>query len=76
MTKIEVRMLLYILTKQFMEVQGNMLNTFGITLFYKMVGWFHGQNIGVEPRKPRFNPLYKHILCGVSIFINIHCICV
>jgi hypothetical protein len=58
MTKIEVRMLLYILTKQFMEVQGNMLNTFDITLFYEMMGWFDGQNIGVEPRRPRFNPFY------------------
>jgi hypothetical protein len=51
-------MLLYTLTKKFMEVQGSMLNPFGIILFYKVVGWFHGQNIGVEPRKPRFNPLY------------------
>jgi hypothetical protein len=31
-----------------MEVQKNMSNAFGIILFYKMVGWFDGQNIGVE----------------------------
>ncbi len=42
MKKIEVQMLLYTLTKKFMEVQGNMLNAFGIILFYKVVGWFDG----------------------------------
>jgi hypothetical protein len=42
-----------------MEVQGNMLNPFNIILFYKVVGWFDGQNIGVEPSKPRFNALYQ-----------------
>ncbi len=57
-----------------MEIQGNMLNIFGILLFYKVVGWFDGQDIGVESRRPRFNPLYKHILCGGCIFINIPCI--
>jgi len=76
MNKIEVQMLLYTLTKKFMEVQGNMLNAFGIILFYKVMGWFDGQDIGVKPRRPRFNPLYQHILCGVCIFINIPCICV
>jgi hypothetical protein len=40
MKKIEVQMLLYTLTKNFMEVQGYMLNPFGIILFYKVVGWF------------------------------------
>jgi hypothetical protein len=40
MKKIEVQMLLYTLTKKFMEVQGYMLNPFGIILFYKVVGWF------------------------------------
>jgi hypothetical protein len=42
MKKIEVQMLVYTLTKTFMEVQGNMLNAFGIILFYKVVGWFDG----------------------------------
>jgi hypothetical protein len=69
-------MFLYTLTKKFMEVQGDMLNAFNIILFYKVMGWFNSQNIGVKPRKPRFNPLYQHILCGVCIFINIYCICV
>ncbi len=50
MKKIEVQMLLYTLTKTFIEVQGKMLNAFGIILFYKVVGWFDSQNISVEPR--------------------------
>jgi hypothetical protein len=76
MKKIEIQMLLYTLTKEFMEVQGNMLNASSIILFYKMLGWFDGHNIGVEPRRPRFNPLYQYILCGVCIFVNIPCTCV
>jgi hypothetical protein len=31
-------MLLYTLTKKFMEVQRNMLNAFDLKLFYKVVG--------------------------------------
>jgi hypothetical protein len=61
MKKIEVQMLLYTLIKKFMEVHGNMLNAVGIILFFKVVGWFDGQDIGVEPRGPRFNPFYQHI---------------
>jgi hypothetical protein len=64
---IEIQMLLYTLTKNFMEVQGKMLNAFGIILFYKVVGWFYSQNISVEPRQPMFNPLYQSILCGIYI---------
>jgi hypothetical protein len=37
MKKIEIEMLLYTLTKNFIKVQENMLNAFGIILFYKMV---------------------------------------
>jgi hypothetical protein len=55
MKKLEVQMLLYTLTKKFIEVQGNMLNSFGIILFYKVVWWFDGQHICVEPKRPRFN---------------------
>jgi hypothetical protein len=40
MKKIEIQLLLYTLTKHFMEVQGYMLNPFGIILFYKVVGEF------------------------------------
>jgi hypothetical protein len=69
MEKIEVQMFLYKLTKNFMNVQRNILNIFGIILFYKVLGWFDGQNIGVEPRRPRFNPFKRHILCGVCIFM-------
>jgi hypothetical protein len=75
MKKIEAQMLLYTLTKQFMEVQGNKLNAFGIILFYKVVGWFHGQNIGVEPKRLMFNLFYQHILCEVCIFVYISCTC-
>jgi hypothetical protein len=38
MKKLKVQMLLYKLTKKFTKVQRNMLNPFGITLFYKVVG--------------------------------------
>ncbi len=41
MKKIEVQMLLYKLIKNFMKVQRNILNAFGIILFYKMTGWFY-----------------------------------
>jgi hypothetical protein len=27
-------------------------------LFYKVVGWFDGKDIGVKPRRPSFNALY------------------
>jgi len=66
-------MLLYTLTKNFIEVQRYMLNPFAIILFYKVMGWFDGQNIRVERRRPKFNILYEHILCGVCIFVYIPC---
>ncbi len=56
------------MTKNSMEVQKYMLNPFGIILFYKMMGWFDGQNIDVKPSRPKFNSLYQHILCGVCIY--------
>jgi hypothetical protein len=62
-------MLLYTLTKNFINVQIYMFNPFGIILFYKVVGWFDGQNIGVDPKRARFNSLYRNILCGVCIFV-------
>ncbi len=45
-----------------------MSNAFGIILFYKTVWCFDDQNIGLESRRPRFNPPYQHILCGVYIY--------
>jgi hypothetical protein len=57
------------INKKIIEVQINMLNSFGIKLFYKMVWWFDGQNIDVEPKKRRSNPSYQHILWEVCIFI-------
>jgi hypothetical protein len=60
-------MLLYTLTKTFIEVQRNMLNAFDIKLFYKMVWWFDRQDISVEPTKGQNSiPFYQHILCGIS----------
>jgi hypothetical protein len=57
MKKIEVKMLLYTLAKKkIIEIEGNILNAFGIILFYKVVWWFDGQNINVDPRRP-FNPI-------------------
>jgi hypothetical protein len=65
-------MLLYTLTKNFMKVEGNMLNAFGIIMFYKVVEWFDGQDISVEPRRPRFNPLLPtYIMWNMSIHIHI-----
>jgi hypothetical protein len=72
MKKIEVQMLLCTLTKKFMKVQGNMLNVLGIILFYKVVGWFDGQDIGVEPKRLRFNPLYQHIVTNITITHRLH----
>jgi hypothetical protein len=71
MKKNQIQMLLYTLTKKIMEVQRYMLNPFDIILFYKVMGWFD-----VEPRKPRFNFLYQHILCGRCIFVNMSHKCV
>jgi len=79
MKKIEVQMLLYTLTKQIMEVQGNMLNPFGIILLYKVVGWFDGQNIGVFPNKPKFNPFTSiyHVEYVYSSMYLVHvCKCI
>jgi hypothetical protein len=76
MKKIEIQMLLYTLTKKFIEVQGNMLNSFGIILIYKVMWSFDGQDIVVEPKKPKFNPPYQHMLCGVCIFVYILSTCV
>jgi len=76
MKKIEIEMLLNTLIKNFIEVQENMLNPFGIILFCKVVWWFDGQCIGVDPKNPRFNPSYQHILCGICIFVYIPYTCV
>jgi hypothetical protein len=73
MKNIEIQMLLYTLTKKFMVVQGNMLNIFDIILFYRVMRWFDGQDINMEPKRLRFNPMYQHILCGVCIFIYKPC---
>jgi hypothetical protein len=76
MKKIEIEMSLYTLIKKFIEIKGNLLNAFGSILFYKMMWWFDGQDIGVEPRRPRFNPPYQYISCGICIFVYIPCTCV
>jgi hypothetical protein len=71
MKKIEVQMLLYTLTKKFIEIFLNILNPFSIILFYKVMWWFDGQDVGVEPKKPRFNPPCQHILYGICTFVYI-----
>jgi hypothetical protein len=35
-----------------------MLNAFDIIYIFKMMEWFDGQDIGVEPGRPRVNPFY------------------
>jgi hypothetical protein len=74
--KVEVQMLLYTLTKIFIEVQGIMLNPFGIILIYKVIWLFDSQDIAMEPKRPRFNPPYQHMLCEVCIFVYILSTCV
>jgi hypothetical protein len=48
-----------------------MLNPLVIILFYKIVWWFDGQNIGVEPRGPRFNP-FTNIFYVEYVYIYIY----
>jgi hypothetical protein len=55
-------MLLYTTIKKFMEVLKKHVKCIWYHIVYKVMGWFDGQYIGVEQRKPRFNPLYQHIL--------------
>jgi hypothetical protein len=67
MKKIEIEILSYTLTKNFIEIQGNMLNAFGIILFYKMVWWFDGQHwCGVKKTKVQF-PLLTYIIRNTFI---------
>jgi hypothetical protein len=37
-------------------------------IFYKVVWWFNGQSIGVEPRRLRLNSPYQYILCEICVF--------
>ncbi len=76
MKKIEVQMLLYTLTNFFIKVKGNMLNPFGIILIYKVMWSFDSQDIVVEPKRPKFNPPFQHMLCGVCMFVYIFSACV
>jgi hypothetical protein len=70
MKKIEVQILLHIDKK----IQRYMLNSFGIILFYKVVGWFDVLDIGVKTRRPRFNPLYQHTFYAICIIVYIYLI--
>jgi hypothetical protein len=79
MKKIEIEMLLYTLIKNFIEGQGNMLNPFDIILFYKVVWWFDGQNIGVKPICKETNvqsPLPTYITWRMCIHIYTLYMCV
>ncbi len=51
MKTFEVQLLLYTLIKKLMEIFLNMLNVIGIIKFYKVMGWFDGQDIRVEPKR-------------------------
>jgi hypothetical protein len=75
MKKIEIQMLLYTLVKKLLSSE-NMLNPCTIILFCKVVQWFDGQDIGVKPKIPTFNPPYQHILYEVYIFKYILYTCV
>ncbi len=61
------------LIKNFIEIQGNMLNAFGIIFFYKVLWWFNVKDISLEQKRLRFYPFYQHILCGICIFVYIPC---
>jgi hypothetical protein len=70
-------MLLYTLTKTFIEVQRNMVNAFDIILFYRMVWWFDHRDIGVEPTKAKIQSLSTNIYyVEYNIHIYIPCTCV
>jgi hypothetical protein len=58
-------MLLYTLTKKFIEIQRKMLNAFDIILFYKMV-WFDGQNIVLTWNQWGQGSIPLTIICDVE----------
>jgi hypothetical protein len=73
--KFNVQMLLYTLTKRFIEVHVKCI-WYHIVL-QNGVWWFDGQDIGMELKTPKLNPPYQHIFCGVYIIIiYIFCTCV
>jgi hypothetical protein len=59
-----------------MEVQGYVLNPFGIILFYKVVGWFDGQDIGVEPKTKVQFPLPTYTMWSLYICIYVLYMCI
>ncbi len=59
------------MTKKFIEVQITMLTAFSIILFYKVM-WFDGQDIGVEQRKPMFNPPFTNIYYVKNVYLHIY----
>jgi hypothetical protein len=70
-------MLLYTLTKNFIKVKKNVLNAFGIILFYKMMWWFDGQDIGVELKNTKVqSPLLAYIMWNMYIGMYTLYICV
>jgi hypothetical protein len=69
MKKIEIQMLLYTLTKKFIEVQINILNAFDIILFYKVVWWFDGQHIVCETNETTVQSALTNI-CLEYIYIH------
>jgi hypothetical protein len=61
-----------------MEVQGYMLNPFGIILFYKMMGWFDDQNhlCGTKETKVQlFLPTYimwSIYICKYTLYMCVN----
>jgi len=51
-------MLLYTLTKKFHKSSKIHVKSIWYYIVLQSGGWFDGRNIGVEPKKPRFNSLY------------------
>jgi hypothetical protein len=48
-----------------------MLNPFGIILIYKMLGWFDGQDIGVEPNTKVQFPLPTYTIYVEYVYLYI-----
>jgi len=71
--KIEIEMLLYTLTKKFIEIQGKMLNAFVIICFTKWCGLMTKTLYQCEANETKVQSPLPNILCGICIFVYIPC---
>jgi len=70
-------MSLYTLIKNFIEIQGNMLNPFGNILFYKVMWWFDGQDIWCGTKETKVqSPLPTYVIWNMYIHIYTLYMCV